>query len=237
MLKDLFQRLLIISPHADDEILGCGGLMARVLAEVPEAHVRVIVMGTGTVNNCGTRHQVTRRERERELARAIGVLSQSAKHGSCIDHFILYPGMELQLDRVGKYKIVDDLDHIFADFRPTAALVCYESHHQDHQITADAAIAAMRPYPSNRIPFRGLYEYGYLQAWPAPNQLPQYKLYINISEYLQLKLTAFQAYESQQRPNPADLRSLESIEAFARARGLEAGFTYAEAFWPLSITL
>lgn len=237
MFNDLFQRLLVISPHADDEILGCGGLMARVLAEVPRAHVRVIIVGTGTVNDNQIDHQVTRCERERELAEAIEVLSQSANHGAAIGYSVLYPGMELELDRVGERRIIADLDSILHEFQPTTALVCYESHHQDHQITARAAIAAMRPYPSNLIPFRGLYEYGYLGAWPAGNHIYQFKLYVDISDYFETKLKAFRAYRSQQRPDPVDLRSLRGIEIHAKARGLEAGVLYAEAFWPLSIKL
>jgi len=237
MLNEIFQRLLIVSPHADDEILGCGGLMAKVLAEVPSSCVRVIVLGTTTVTNGETGIVVTTTQREKELADAIEILSFHSRCGSSIDYAVLYSGMELQLDRIGMSKIVTDLDRIIADFRPTAALVCYASHHQDHQITESAAIAAMRPSPSNRIPFRGLYEYGYLEAWSAGNHIRMSKFYVDISQHLDVKLRAFQAYQSQQRPDPSDIRSLQSIEALAKARGIEAGVPYAEAFFPLSVTL
>lgn len=237
MLNEMFKRLLIVSPHADDEILGCGGLMARALAEIPSAYVRVVVLGTTTVTNGETGYVVTAAQREQELADAIDILSFHSRNGSSIDYAVLYSDMELQLDRIGMSKIVTDLDRIIMDFQPTAVLVCYASHHQDHQITEAAAIAAMRPSPSNRIPFRGLYEYGYFDAWPAGNHIRMSKFYVDISKYLDVKLRAFQAYQSQQRPDPSDIRSLQSIETLARARGIEAGVPYAEAFFPLSVTL
>ena len=237
MLSQLFQRLLVISPHADDEILGCGGLMARVLAEVPAARVLVLVLGTATVANAETGYVVTAEEREHELANATAVLSDCSIRGSRIECSVLYSGMELQLDKVGFHKIISDLDAAISRFEPTSALASYASHHQDHQITEQASIAAMRPSPSNRIPFRGLYEYGYLEAWSARNHIRMSKLYVDISRYLEVKLRAFQAYRSQQRPDPSDLRSLQSIETLAKARGIEAGVPYAEAFFPLSVTL
>jgi N-acetylglucosamine malate deacetylase 1 len=235
MLKTFFQRTMVISPHADDEMLGCGGLMGRVLAEVPSSYVRVIVLGTATVTNYETGYQVTTLEREQELEKAISILSKECRCGSAIDYSVLYTGMELRLDRIGMHKIVSDLDSAISAFRPTAVLVCYESHHQDHQIAARAATAAMRPSPSNRIRFRGLYEYAYSEAWYAGNYIRIPKFYVDISDYLEVKLNAFKAYESQQRPHEADLRSLESIRAFAKTRGIEAGVPYAEAFFPLSV--
>ncbi len=237
MSIDLFRRLLVVSPHADDEILGCGGLMARVLAEISSSRVLVVILGTGTVKNGETGYEVTATEREQELADAIKTLSKHSLPDSRIDYSVLYSGMELQLDTIGMRRIVTDLDTIISEFQPTAALVCYASHHQDHQIAAQAAIAAMRPAPSNRIQFRGLYEYGYLEAWSAGNHIRMSKAYVDISTYLEVKLAAFQEYKSQQRPDPTDLRSLDSIETLAKVRGIEAGVPYAEAFMPLSITL
>lgn len=237
MFNELFRRLLVISPHADDEILGCGGLMARVLAEVPSANVRVIVIGTGRVTDAQTGHVVTTDAREQEMAAALNIVAGHSLRGSGIECSVLYSGMELQLDKIGMYKIVSDLDTIISDFRPTTALVCHASHHQDHQITESAAIAAMRPSPSNRIRFAGLYEYSYLEAWSGTNFIHLPKFYVDISRYLDVKLAAFQAYKSQQRPDPADLRSLQTIEALARTRGIGAGVRYAEAFFPLRMTI
>lgn len=237
MFSELFRRILIISPHADDEILGCGGLMARTLAEVPSSHILVTVLGTATVTNSETGRQVTAAEREQELAQAISILSECSSCGSRIEHTVLYSGMELQLDTIGTRRIVSDLDNIVSFFRPTAALVCYASHHQDHQITERAAVAAMRPSPSNRISFRGLYEYGYLEGWCAGNHVRLSKMYVDISRYFSVKLRSFQAYRSQQRPDPRDVRSVQSVETLAKTRGIEAGVPYAEAFFPLSVTL
>ena len=39
------KRILVIAPHADDEILGVGGVMARNIAEGNEVYVCVVTRG------------------------------------------------------------------------------------------------------------------------------------------------------------------------------------------------
>ncbi len=38
-------RVLIIAPHADDEVLGCGGTIARYVDNGDDVHVLVTTMG------------------------------------------------------------------------------------------------------------------------------------------------------------------------------------------------
>jgi len=233
-LDQFFKRTMIISPHGDDEVLGCGGLIARILSEVEDSEVKILLFSTGDIFN-ESQVKVTAESRAEEFYDMTDFYRKSTR--GKISGEILFPGMELNLESVGMMRSVSTLDNKISEFNPTAVLTCYASHHQDHQFVCNATIAALRPTPYDNVVFKSMYEYGYYEAWNPMNQVKMSKVYIDISDYVDIKVKAFECYQSQQKAHPRDLLLSDNIRKYAQFRGLECGVSYAEVLFPLTIRI
>ena len=234
-MQKLFDRTLIISPHCDDETIGCGGLLSRIVKNNQEALIVEIAESHSYSNN--VKRYVDNKDRMNELDNAIKVIKS---YGNGIinsmqlkDETIKF--IDGELDSVPKKKYVTMLDSLIEEFKPTAVLFPYKSHHQDHKLVHDVVISALRPtIDTNFIQLKAMYEYTYYDGW-NPEKLTN-KLYVELTESdLRIKMAALDCFKSQIRKDPRDLLDLSAIEDLARIRGREIGTYYAEAFYPLSI--
>jgi LmbE family N-acetylglucosaminyl deacetylase len=208
------ERILVVAPHADDETLGCGGLL---ISRDSREH-RVLVMSLGkTPPSPG---EQTRAEMDLAMQR-LGVRGAT----------VAFPGSQGLLDTLPLASLVRVIDQAIDDFRPTSLFVPYASHHQDHQAVYRATLAALRPRASTiGIRLVALYEYPYAASWPPP-ELPGGKFHLPLSErVLAAKLLTLAAYDSQVG-RPGTWLDVARAETWARMRGAEIGVPAAEAFW------
>lgn len=230
---DLFKRTLIITPHFDDETIGCGGLMSS-LANKKSSKVRVVVVATNKATyNYNVERIVSNDERKRESIRALYELGLSE------ESLIQLEGFEDgKLDICNRMSLVTQLDRQIRDFEPTAVLFPYSSHHQDHQAVYQASISALRPtVATNFIKLKAMYEYPYITSWSSTVN-PDSKLYYPLSEEdIGRKKNALRAYKSQLVRDPRDILDVSSIITLAKVRGTEIGHDYAEAFYPMTIVV
>lgn len=228
----MFKRTLIITPHFDDETIGCGGLMSS-LSKSSENKVRVVVVATNNdTYNYNVGRIVSNEERKSEMIRALDIL------GIGRESFIQLEGFEDgRLDRVDRKALISQLDTQIREFRPTAVLFPYSSHHQDHQAVYQASVAALRPTVStNFIKLRAAYEYPYITTSWNSNLRSDSKLYYSLSDAdIERKREALKAYESQLVRDPRDILDVSSIINLAKVRGTEIGQEWAEAFYPINI--
>jgi LmbE family N-acetylglucosaminyl deacetylase len=215
--------VLVIAPHADDEALGAGGLIAQLRRRGCRVHV--IFACVDGMQHYGTHHRTTVAERELEIAQASQILDYQ--------HSTLYRGRDLieRLDTVPQRDLVDAFEAALNEHRPDLLLLPHGvDFDQDHIACFRAGFAAARPIPPSlgkHFPARvASYEMPKL-TWSAEAFQPT--LYIDISGELQSKLDAIEAYTSQLRV-PPHVRSLANITALARLRGSEVGVQYAEGF-------
>lgn len=230
---DLFERTLIITPHFDDETIGCGGLMSSLAAK-GNSQVRVVVVATNNnVYNYNVQRVVTNDERKMESFNAL------VKLGLTPDSLIQLEGFEDgKLDICDRKSLVTQLDQHIREFKPTAVLFPYSSHHQDHQAVYQASISALRPtVATNFIKLKAMYEYPYVTSWSSTVN-PNSKLYYPLSnEDIARKEEALRAYRSQLVRDPRDILDVSSIINLAKTRGTEIGYDYAEAFYPMTIVV
>jgi len=212
--------LLVIAPHADDEVLGCGGLIAKRVAQGREAHVVVCGMGWGG-------HRTTQADlptRHAELAAASKVLGVATIE-------VMFPGLDMRLDTLPRVELVSRFDAILAE-RPYAEiyLPCV-SINQDHRVVHEAMLSALRPTVV-RPALRRVCAYEYaMSGWPhATDDGGNY--YVSITETLDAKLKALDCYTSQIKPYPHPC-SRGAVVALAHYRGLESGMIAAEMFYIL----
>lgn len=212
-------RILVLSPHADDEVLGCGGFLARRAAEGHEIHVLVATIGD-VLNSDGSLKS-TNDERRAELAEASRILGVA-------HHEVLFEDCENRLDTLPRIDVVTRFDRALMEGQYDHVMLPGPSHHQDHRVVLEAGLAALRTRPAVRsVRLIAQYEY----AWSAwPESAPSIgRWYVSITKTLPQKLAALRAYRSQLAAAPHPL-SPASVERLAAQRGAECGVDYAELF-------
>lgn len=220
------QRLLVIAPHADDEVFGCGGTLAKVKASGGEAYV--IVVSVGDLQHYGHPSVVPGETRAAELRSALEYLKVDG-------HEILFSDAHthLRLDAKPRRDLIAllerDATYAIDKIRPTVLILPAPSYNQDHEALFKAGIAACRPHLRHQKPFADLVltcdapQLGWGRGVFHPN------FYVDITEYLGVKLDALACHRSQLRPDP-DPGSLANVERLARLRGADVAVDAAEAF-------
>ncbi len=210
---------VVIAPHPDDEVLGCGGTMAR-LAQAG-AQVHVVIMTRGAPPRF-SEDQIDRVMAE--ARRAHGVLNVTKTH------FLNLPAAGL--DALPIADVNERLDLLLQAIRPdTLFLPFIGDIHFDHQVAFTAAMVFARPRAPG-APAR-IYAYETLSEtnWYAPGITPAFlpNVYVDISAHIDTKLEAFQCFASQVKVFP-DERSVEALRSLAITRGATVFKHAAEAF-------
>jgi len=224
------QRLLVLAPHPDDEVLGCGGLIK--LVKDAGGHVYVLFMTVGDTREYSEAEQSTSGERMREIERVAKFLRYD-------DYAIAFPDgdFHLRLDAMPQKDVISKIESgtsVSLDrIRPTiVATPRLSDYHQDHRATSRALFAAARPAPDGVKPLQNIIV-GYEPASTADwwdETAAKVNYFVRLSEAeLDAKLEALRLYSSQLR-HGSHPRSLASIETMARLRGRSAGCDAAEAF-------
>ncbi len=210
--------ILVIAPHPDDEVLGCGGTIARRSREGLKVTVAIVTKGTPLFPASQVR---TVRTEARRAAEKLGAALV----------FMDLPVTTLHL--IPEHRLNKAFADLIAKTGPDTVYLPFPGdRHEDHRQVFDAAMVAMRP-DGRRHPVTRIYSYETVSEthWSAPGIEPCFEphVYVDISATLDNKLAAMQEYESQLAEGiPA--RSLIAIEALARFRGSVVGMRAAESF-------
>lgn len=227
MLNGIFERVLVIAPHSDDDILGCGGLMKRVKKSGGRVHVAVV--SVGDVLFYHSDKVVKADTRIEEFHNALDYLGVDSGE-------VLFKGHEQRLHMLPIVEIITEIDKIIKREKPTAVFIPYPSFHQDHKTVFDASFAALRPTgASEATKLVAMYEYPFI-VWDANQNVDGCRFHIDITNEIDDKVNAMRKHVSQLRP-ANELISLETIRVWAQRRGLEVNAEYAEAFKALRMKI
>ncbi len=226
-------RLLVVSPHPDDEAIGAGGLIGKVKKEGGE--IMFLYMGVGDSRQLVTgKTQGDVRLKEAEEA---GKFS-----GAKVK--VMYVKKEhVCLDTVPQKEMVENLDDVIEDFKPNiVAIPTSSSYNQDHRATFDVCISALRPTPRGvRHHVDNVIEYFEPYLWTA-RQPKEPNAYIDLGEefdggnLLDFKIQLYKCHATQVREDPSP-RSPENLERFAHIYGKEIGVELAEGYHVLRTTI
>lgn len=212
-------KVLVIAPHMDDEVLGCGGTIARHKASRDK--VWVIFVAHRIYN-----HQYDEARNNIEKAHAL-----EAKKILGYDEAIFLNLNDERLD-VAVQDIIIPLEKWVADIRADIVYVPFRGdNHQDHRAVFDAARVVLRPLATDYVKSVYMYEVpsSTEQSPPLLDSafLPNH--YVDITDFWDKKVNALKCYETEKRvfPHP---RSIEALHILAQKRGVEIGFNCAEAF-------
>ena len=212
-------KTLIIAPHPDDEVLGCGGIMKRYNAE--NKPVFVLIVTRGTPKKYPDDRIAWGREQALQAHSVLGVKET---------FFFDYPAPEL--DTIPVSSIADSIAELISRLKIDRLFIPHRGDiHIDHSIVFNAALVAARPVGKYSVKLIYAYETLSETEWAPPYGdnafIPDH--FVNIGPYFQAKLDAMSCYSGQLRPFP-NPRSLEAIDALARYRGATVGFEKAESF-------
>lgn len=218
-------NVLCVAAHPDDEVLGAGGTLAKHVAEGDE--VEVLLLSDGAMARFETETEAAaerRAERRAEAAAAGDILGVS-------DVTVLdYWGN--QLDDVPLIDIVRDVESKIDAFRPN---VIYTHHHGDlnvdHELVARAVRTAARPTAGSPVDRILSFETLSATEWgmPSPDNAFQPTTFVDVDEYLDRKIEAIDAYESEMRDRPHP-RNAQAVRKNATLWGDKAGLYAAEPF-------
>jgi len=211
-------KVLVIAAHPDDEVLGCGGAIAKLSSEGHE--VKILVFGEGP----SARGPINRDAVKAQAQNAAKIL------GAELIDILGYPD-----NRFDEFAILDlarEIERARADFPAELIL----THHagdlnQDHRQIAAATFVSCRPI-NKEPPELWCYEVPSSTEWGMlTSEVFRPNLFVKIDESSwKKKIRALREYKTEVRKFPHP-RSPESLDALSRTRGSQAGLERAEAFY------
>lgn len=213
--------ILVVAAHPDDEVLGCGGALAKWNSLGHSVHVLLMTDGEGSRDSTSTESVLER-----------SVAAKTANEILRVASLQMMDFPDNRLDSVDLLEIVKVIEVRIRDLRPFTII----THHSgdvniDHRIVHDAVIAASRPQPGCPVHELLFFETPSSTEWRPPTSAEQFSpnYFVDITDTLELKLAALNAYKLELRDFPHP-RSIRAIESLANWRGATIGLVAAEAF-------
>jgi len=218
------KRIMVVVAHPDDEILGCGSTMNRLIQE-NNCVIRVVILGEGITSRSETRDP-DKWKAELEIHRKN---INSAQKIIGFEKVEIYDFPDNRFDSVALLDIVKVVEKEINDFKPEIVFTHFKDDlNVDHQLTYRAVITACRP-GTNSVNTIFCFETPSATDWnPGVAFIPN--MYVKISDKnLKAKQKAMDCYEFEKRDYPHP-RSLKALQSLAEKRGVECGVEYSEAF-------
>lgn len=218
-------KVLVVAAHPDDEVLGCGGTMARLAAEGHDVYIAIL--GEGITS------RYTKRE-DADLALVEELQGCSARVAKLLGarELFTYSLPDNRFDTTALLDVVKIIEDLVRQLAPE---VVYTQHggdlNVDHGVIYRATLTATRPLEGCTVREVYGYEVASSTEWAFQRFSPPFhpNSFVDISGTLETKIQAMQCYESEARPFPHP-RSPEALRAIARRWGSVVGLQAAEAF-------
>ncbi len=212
-------NVLVVAPHADDEILGVGGTISKYVEEGHDVYVCVVTSGHASMFPEEVLDKL--RDEVKASHRYLGIKETL---------FLEYPAV--MLSEVPKHELNKKINNVIDEIKPEVVFIPhFGDMHLDHFIVSQSTMVGVRPIKEHKV--LEIYSYETLSEteWNIPHVSNSFvpNVYIDISDYLDKKVKAMSYFTTQlvEFPHP---RSLEAIKSLAKLRGSTVGVKAAEAF-------
>lgn len=210
------QHVLVVGAHPDDEVLGVGGTIARHTASGDEVVVLIVTEGA-TAQYDDESMEAEKREAVKACASVLGV--SEVRFGELPD---------MRLDEVAHVDLNACIEAAIDEVNPDVVYTHSRREvNRDHVAVHDSTLVATRPGSGVQRTFS--YETPSSTDWMPRTAGFEPTVFVDIADYLETKLRAFESYEMETRPFPHP-RSTETLRALATVRGACANMAAAEAF-------
>lgn len=218
------KSILVLAAHPDDEALGCGGTIAKLVDKGATVHVAFLadgVLSRSGEQNAQQLELTVRRTAAKKACEILGVKSVS---------FGDYP--DNRMDTISLLDITKAVEILIMMHQPETVF----THHFgdvniDHRCLHEAVVTACRPQHGQPVKTLLCFEVPSSTEWQLPGSAPAFtpNWFVDISGSLDRKLAALECYATELRswPHP---RSRRGVEHLAHWRGATIGVDAAEAF-------
>jgi len=206
-------KVLIFACHSDDEILGMGGTICKLVEEGHEVHVVVVTYPNDHEKlSWNEEFRKTLLEEQAKVDELLGITR----------HWLGHPVQDL--NNVSRIDFNYSIQEIVNEIDPQIIYTHWQHDlNYQHRLVALATIVAVRP--PKKIT---LYAYE-MESSRFSTKAFKPNYYVDISKHISMKKIAFAKYYSQRR-NDVHPRSFDGILTHAKYRGHEVGLEYAESF-------
>lgn len=211
------KNILVIAPHPDDEVLGCGGTIAKHKKQ--EDKIYLCVITKAYTPNWSEKFI---KDRLKEVEKANKILGVEKTY------FLDFP--TVKLDTIPQKELNNAIHKVITKVKPDIMYIPHKGDlNKDHRLIFEASLVAIRPINKHRIKKVLSYETLSETEWGQSIYPFVPNVYIDISKSLNKKLEAMKVYKNQIKKYPHP-RSLKIIEVLAEKRGSEVNLKFAEAF-------
>jgi LmbE family N-acetylglucosaminyl deacetylase len=218
-------KVLVIAAHPDDEVLGCGGTIARLVKEGHQVHIAILAEGI-------TSRYSRRENADSSLLQNLHAKSREAATTLGVNDLSLHGLPDNRMDTMPLLDVVKIVESLIEKISP----VRIYTHHGgdlnvDHAVVSRAVLTATRPLPGCPVRELYLFEIPSSTEWAFQQFegtfLPN--VFVDVGQTLETKVRAMACYESEVRAFPHP-RSPEALRAVCQRWGSVAGCAAAEAF-------
>ena len=229
--KEIGKTILVVAAHPDDEVLGCGGSIAKWTASGNIVHI--LIMAEGATSRSSIRDREVKSEE-------LSLLEKSANSagkilGVASVKLLDFP--DNRMDSLDRLDIIKAIEEEIKRLKPHTVVTYHCGDvNIDHRITHEAVVTACRPQPGHSVRLLLAFEVMSSTEWqpPGSNFVFQPNWFEDVVKTFDFKIKALDCYQSEMRewPHP---RSLNNIKNLAQYRGSMVGCEFAEGFMLLRI--
>jgi len=216
-------KVLAVASHPDDEILGCGGTVAKLAKRGHE--VFTLILGEGVAS----RHEEDEKQKAKRQIEELKKKIYAANEIIGVKEVFTYGFPDNKFDTVPLLDLVKTIEKVKEKVKPHIIFTHYEKDlNIDHQLTYRAVITATRPLVNEVV--KEIYSFEVLSSTELnyPTTFSP-DVFFDISSTLETKLKAVSEYKSELREFPHP-RSLQAIKLSAEYWAIQVGLRYVEAF-------
>lgn len=222
------KRIMVVVAHPDDEVLGLGATMYRLIHDY-QCITHVVILGEGITSRSDIR-DIEKWEKELSIHKS-NIESARKKIGYHTLSTFDFP--DNRFDSIPLLDIIKVIEKEKNSFNPDVVF----THHGgdvniDHQRTFEAVLTSNRPIETEKVKTIITFETMSGTEWRASSDPKHFipNLLVEVSEDgLAAKLTAMDCYEFEKRNYPHP-RSAEALRIRAQMWGVANGVQLAEAF-------
>lgn len=209
-------HILVIAPHPDDEVLGCGGTIAKHVKNGDSVYLCIVTKAY--TPDWSEDFLITRKNEIKNATKILGIKKT---------YFLNFK--TVQLDTIPQKDINESISGVINDVLPDIVYIPHKGDlNKDHRLIFESSLVSMRPI-KHKIKKILSYEILSETDWGMPIEPFIPTVYINVSQFIDQKINAMKEYKSEIKKEPHP-RSLKIIKSLAIKRGSECGVDYAEAF-------
>lgn len=217
-------NILVFAAHPDDELLGLGGTIRRMVNNGVEAHAVILAEGlTSREEKRSDADFSELKELQEDARKAAGIVGYKS-----ID-FCGFP--DNRMDGTELLDIIKVVSKYLEKYKPDTI---FTHHHGDlnidHRRTCEAVLTACRPVGDYYVKRIYAFETPSSTEWNFTyNESFKPNVYFDVTDTLQAKIDGMNCYRSERTEYPHP-RSSEALLSLGKYRGSNIGVSLAEAF-------